>query len=56
LKRAAKNLGSYPGNFAGIKLAELLDCIAEWERALADGKPVPPLPRFVVDHWPLLKT
>jgi predicted metal-dependent hydrolase len=56
LKRAAKNLGSYPGNFAGIKLAELLDCIAEWERALADGKPVPPLPRFVVDHWPSLKT
>jgi hypothetical protein len=48
LKRAAKNLGGYPDTFAGIELAELRACITEWEHALADGRPVPPLPRLVV--------
>lgn len=48
LKRAVKNLAAYPDNFAGIELRELLDSLAGWERALADSKPAPPLPRFMV--------
>jgi predicted metal-dependent hydrolase len=48
LKRAAKNLAGYPGNFAGIEVVELLGSIAEWERALAAGEPAPPLPTFVI--------
>ena len=48
LKRAARNLTGYPETFAGINLAELLNSLADWERALASGEPPPPLPKFVV--------
>ncbi|MBZ5599857.1 MAG: DUF309 domain-containing protein [Acidobacteriia bacterium] len=50
LQRAAKNLAGYPENFAGIQLRDLLGSLADWERALAEGKPAPPLPRFVVSR------
>jgi predicted metal-dependent hydrolase len=46
LKRATKNLAGYPKMFAGIEVADLLDSVADWERALADGRPVPPLPQL----------
>jgi hypothetical protein len=48
LKRAAKNLAACPETYAGLELPDLLDSLAEWERALAGGEPVPPLPRLVV--------
>jgi predicted metal-dependent hydrolase len=41
MKRAAKNLGGYPKNFAGINLAALLDSVADWERALDRQVPLP---------------
>ena len=46
LDRAAKNLARYPKTFGGIQLALLLNCIAEWQQALADHKPVPPFPKL----------
>jgi uncharacterized protein len=50
LGRAARNLSSYPEDFGGLRLRELLDSIAHWQRALAEGGSLPPLPQFVVDR------
>jgi uncharacterized protein len=50
LARAAKNLSSYPEDFGGIRMGELLDSIAHWQRALAEGSSLAPLPQFVVDR------
>jgi predicted metal-dependent hydrolase len=50
LGRAARNLSSYPEDFGGIRLRELLDSIVQWERALAEGSSLPPLPQCVVDR------
>ena len=49
LGRAARNLARYPENFGGIQLTQLLNCLAEWQRALADNKPVPPFPKLDMD-------
>jgi predicted metal-dependent hydrolase len=46
LERAHKNLSGYPDNFGGIQLASLLQSMARWRQALAEGKPVPPLPQI----------
>jgi predicted metal-dependent hydrolase len=50
LARASNNLSSYPEDFGGIRLGELLDSIAQWQRALAEGSSLPPSPQFVVDR------
>jgi uncharacterized protein len=49
LGRAARNLSAYPEGFGGIQLRELLTSIADWQRALAEGSPLPPRPEFMVD-------
>jgi uncharacterized protein len=46
LARAAKNLGRYPETFGGIQLTQLLNCVADWQHALADNKPTPPFPKL----------
>jgi predicted metal-dependent hydrolase len=46
MKRAAQNLAAYPSRFGGIDLTSLRRSIAEWQRALTDGAPVPPLPKL----------
>jgi predicted metal-dependent hydrolase len=46
MKRAAQNLAAYPDRFGGIDLTALRRSIAEWQRALTDGAPVPPLPKL----------
>jgi uncharacterized protein len=48
LSRASRNLSGYPENFGGIELARLLHSVAQWQDALAEGTPVPPLPRLLV--------
>ena len=48
LGRASRNLSGYPEDFGGLHLGQLLQSIAQLQRALADGTPVPPLPRLVV--------
>jgi predicted metal-dependent hydrolase len=48
--RGFSNLSGYPENFGGIELAQLLHLVARWQRALAEGTPVPPLPRLVVSR------
>jgi predicted metal-dependent hydrolase len=50
LVRAARNLSSYPEDFGGLRLRELLDSIAHWQRALAEGGHLPHRPQFVVDR------
>jgi predicted metal-dependent hydrolase len=48
LARGSRNLAKYPEVFGGIQLGPLLTCLAQWHRALAEGRPTPPLPRLVV--------
>ena len=48
LKRAFRNLSRYPEGFGGIHLAPLLNSISDWQTALDEGTPVPPLPKIVV--------
>ena len=48
LRRAFRNLSLYPEGYGRIHSAGLLRTIAEWQRALDEGMPVPPLPRIVV--------
>ena len=46
LARAARNLSGYPEEFHGIRLSTFLRSLADWHRALAEGRPVPPLPKM----------
>ena len=48
LSRAARNLSSYPEDFGGIHLPELLHSLAQWQHALAESETLPPLPQFVL--------
>ncbi len=48
LGRASRNLSGYPEHFGGIELTQLRRSISQWQSALADGTPVPPLPQLVV--------
>src|SRR2546425_7712089 len=55
LGRASRNLSGYPESFGGIELARLRHSIAQWQRALAEGTPVPPRPKLVVVGRPPAK-
>ena len=46
LARACKNLDRCPDGFGGIQVSALLESLAHWQSALAEGKTVPPLPRL----------
>jgi uncharacterized protein len=46
LKRAQRNLSTYPDEFKGIHLEALLESLGRWQEALENGQPVPPLPRI----------
>ncbi len=46
LARAVRNLSGYPEEFGGIHLAPLRQFLADWQRALADGADVPPVPKI----------
>ena len=48
LRRAFRNLSRYPEGFGGIRLAELLSSISEWQRAMDEDTPLPPLPKIVL--------
>jgi hypothetical protein len=50
LRRAFRNLSRYPEGFGGLHSAGLLHSISEWQRALDEGTPVPPLPKMVLSH------
>lgn len=50
LRRAAQNLSGYPEDFGGIQVTQVLDSIADWQRALTEGKPMPSLPQLVVSR------
>lgn len=44
LARAHKNLSVYPGEYRGIRLADLLISVAKWQESLAAGRATPALP------------
>ncbi len=46
LARAAATLANAPDGFLGIDIPLLRQALSRWQRALADGSPVPPLPRL----------
>jgi uncharacterized protein len=46
LARASRNLSGYPGQFRGVQLSVLLCTLADWQRALAEGRPAPPVPKI----------
>ena|ERR1700722_12264253 len=46
LHRAARNLAPAPADFAGIDLKPLLDSLDQWQIAMEEERPKPPLPRM----------
>ena len=50
LGRAARNLSGYSENFGGIELKQLRYSVAQWQRALGEGTPVPPLPKVILSR------
>jgi uncharacterized protein len=46
LARALRNLSGYAGEFRGIQLARLRSSLSAWQVALAEEKPLPPLPKI----------
>jgi hypothetical protein len=46
IERGRKNLAAYPENFGGIRLDALLQSLAQWRAALADGASTPEHPRI----------
>ncbi len=46
LARGGDALAQYPSVYAGLKLRPLRNSIAAWRKALAEGRPTPPLPRL----------
>lgn len=48
LNRAMRNLAGYPQLFGGIHLSNLLQAVAEWQRALTEDTPLPPPPHVEV--------
>jgi hypothetical protein len=46
LERGTGNLQGYAEEHAGIRLSTFLSSLATWKEALADGGPLPPIPRI----------
>ena len=46
LPRACRNLQGCPQDFRGIRIAQLMQSLQEWQAALAEGRPVPAWPRL----------
>jgi uncharacterized protein len=48
MRRAVRNLSQYPKDFGGIHLPRLLHSLADWQKAMDHGTPVPPVPKITV--------
>jgi predicted metal-dependent hydrolase len=48
MARALRNFHGYPEGFCGVELEPLRISLSEWQHALAEGSPLPPLPRLNV--------
>ena len=46
LKRASRNLSSYPENYLNLNLTPFHASISAWQTALEHGAPVPPFPKL----------
>jgi predicted metal-dependent hydrolase len=45
MKRGAKNLSTYSGDFGGIRLDRLLGAVHRWEEAITEHAASPPMPQ-----------
>jgi predicted metal-dependent hydrolase len=48
MARALRNFHGYPEGFCGVELESFRISLSEWQHALAEGSPLPPLPRLNV--------
>lgn len=48
MARALRNFHGYPDGFCGVEVEPLRASLSEWGRALAEGGPLPALPRVSV--------
>lgn len=48
LKRASRNLTSYPENYFGLNLSDFRASLSAWQTALDQSAPVPPLPKLEI--------
>jgi predicted metal-dependent hydrolase len=48
MARALRNFHGYPEGFCGVELESFRISLSEWQQALAEGSPLPPLPRLNV--------
>ncbi|HVP42949.1 MAG TPA: DUF309 domain-containing protein, partial [Terriglobales bacterium] len=46
LARAAAKLADAPDDFFGISIPPLRQALDQWQQALREGSPLPPLPRI----------
>jgi hypothetical protein len=48
LKRASRNLSSYPENYFNLNLTQFRVSLAEWQQALDENRTVPPFPKLEI--------
>jgi predicted metal-dependent hydrolase len=48
MARALRNFQGYPEGFCGVELEPLRAALGEWQQALSERRPLPPLPRVKV--------
>ena len=46
LRRACRNLSSYPKNYFNLNLTQFHQSLGDWQDALDDGRPVPSYPKL----------
>ncbi len=49
LRRACRNLSRYPEGFGGVRLADLMHSLSDWQRALDEGTLTPAPPKIVLE-------
>ena len=48
LKRAGRNLSSYPENYSNLNLTQFRESVSAWQSALDQNSPVPPFPKLEI--------
>ena len=48
LKRAGRNLSSYPEDYFNLNLTQLRESLSAWQMALDQNAPVPPFPKLEI--------
>jgi predicted metal-dependent hydrolase len=48
LRRAARNLSSYPESYFNLNLTQFREALGEWQNALDQNHPAPPFPKLEI--------